>query len=207
MCTEISDLDRNLTVTAPSISRKERYLRMRPFYKQIAAHYFMQRFVDPKDIMDPDQKMGKVIWAAYHVPILVLGMLVNDEVFIENDIGWNQWDPLWNEMLNYKWIQFEYLWDDTLDSMRTIKCWMTQGHRMDNTQCEFERDDPLNQFLFPKVEKTNSNRGGSAPYSDWYIGEVLRLMDPCFRLLVKTMLRDRPNLVLGDWMEWEHFGY
>jgi len=120
--------------------------------------------VDPQDILK-DEKMSKVIWSTYYVPILVLGMLVNDEVFIEGEHekrGWSQWDPLWNEMLNYKWIQFEYLWNDTLDSIRTIKCWMTQNHRRDDTQCEMERDDPLNQFLFPNVKKTNSNRGGIA---------------------------------------------
>ena len=204
MCSEIVDVGLNLTV-----SRKERYLRLRPLYQRIAAQYLLRRFVDPQDILteNEQQKISKVIWATFHVPILVMGMLVNDEVFIEERAGWTEWDPMGNEMVNWRVVQFEWLWDDTLDSMRLLRCWMTQGHRRDDGRCELERDDPLNQFLFPIVNKTNANRGGSAPFTEWYIEEIRRLFDPCFRLWVQTVLRDRPNLVLGPWSQWDHFGY
>ena len=80
MCSDIVGVDRN--ESAPSMSRKERYLRLRPLYQRIAAQYLLRRFVDPQDILteNEQQKISKVIWATFHVPILVMGMLVNDEV-------------------------------------------------------------------------------------------------------------------------------
>ena len=70
MCSEIVDVGLNLTV-----SRKERYLRLRPLYQRIAAQYLLRRFVDPQDILTEkeQQKISKVIWATFHVPILVNG--------------------------------------------------------------------------------------------------------------------------------------
>jgi len=64
-----------------------------------------------------------------------VAMMVNDEVFIERGMGWNQWDPISNEMVNYKWTQFEWLWGDTLDSIRVLILWLTGYWRIDLNYC------------------------------------------------------------------------
>merc|ERR1712176_959749 len=103
-------------------SAKERYIAMRGHYKTLVSEYMRRRWVSPRDVMAPtsEQKLSKVIWATYHVPVLFVGMLANDEVFIDgimngsnsnsdsldgNGMGWNAWDPMSNEMPNYRWIQ------------------------------------------------------------------------------------------------------
>jgi len=191
-----------------SVDRKERYLMMREHYKEIVVEYFERRFIAPKDIMKPQtkQKGSKMIWSSYHVPVMVIGMMVNDEVFIERGMGWNQWDPISNEMVNYKWTQFEWLWGDTLDSMRMIRCWMSEGLRIQNEHCEIQRDDPLNIEMFPVINKTNS-KVGSSTFSNWYSQKIRKMFNPCFDLAVNRILEDRPKLLLGEWTEWEYFGY
>merc|ERR1712087_884822 len=122
MCSNISARARNLAIT----DRKQRYLEMREYYKEIVAEYFRRRFVGKDYVMPNNTESGtKMIWSPFHYPILVIGMLVYDEVFIENaktGMGWDQWDPLRNEIVNYRWTQFEWLWGNTLDSMRLIRC-------------------------------------------------------------------------------------
>ena len=204
LCSKISGIWRSSDIE----DRKERYMAMRGHYKEIVIEYFKRRFISPKDIMAPyaEQDGSKMIWATYHVPVLVIGMMVNDEVAIEHGMGWDQWDPLSNELLNYRWIQFEWLWGDTLDSMRMIRCWMTEGLRIDNSRCEIERDDPLNIEMFPNINKTNS-KVGSSTFSKWYSGKIKKMFNPCFDLVVNVILQDRPQLLLGEWTEWEYFGY
>ena len=114
-------------------------------------------------------KPQMVVWAAYHLPILLIGIFVYEEVYFETHTH-SDWHPIYNELLNYKWVQFEWLWNNTLDSIRTIKCWMTQGYRINNDECEFERDDPYNQDYFGEANKSNSKAVGVV--SDWYINEI-----------------------------------
>ena len=131
---------------------------------------------------------------------------MNDEVFIEHGMGWNQWNPISNEMINYKWIQFEYLWGNTLDSIRLIRCWMSQGIRIDNEHCEFGRNDMLNMESFSEINKSAS-WGGSTAFSEWYANQIVLLFNPCADLVIHCILRDRPNLLLGDWVKWKYFEY
>merc|ERR1712079_791681 len=182
-----------------TVDRKERYLMMKEHYKEIVMEYFKRRFIAPKDIMadGQEQEGSKIIWSSYHVPVMIIGMMVNDEVFIERGIGWNQWDPILNEMVNYKWIQFEWLWGDTLDSMRMIRCWMSEGLRIQSEHCEFQRDDPSNIERFQNINKSASYGDSNHLFSDRFIVEITKIFNPCFDLVVNRILEDRPNLLLG----------
>ena len=120
---------------------------------------------------------------------------------------WNQNDPISNEMVNYKWTQFEWLWGDTLDSMRMIRCWMSEGLRIQNEHCEIQRDDPLNIEMFQNINKSASYGDSNHLFSDRFIVEIRKIFNPCFDLVVNRILEDRPNLLLGEWTEWEYFGY
>jgi len=183
--------------------------------KRLVIEYFRRRFVvkDYEMVKDShggyskeEQQAGtKMIWSPFHFPILMMGMLVNDEVFIENGMGWNEWSPMENEMVNYKWIQFEYLHRNTLDSVRTIRCWMSQGLRIDNTHCEFERDEFLNDWMFSNV-RIRKSKGGGIPFSDWYSQEIGKLFTPCSEMVVNGILSDRPQMLLGQWTKWEYLG-
>lgn len=202
LCTKISGIWKGMQAA----DRREKYIAMREHYKEIAVEYFKRRFVGPKDIMlgEHEQPGTKVIWATYHVPVLVIGMLANDEVFIE----WDRWDPLEREMLNYRWMQFEFLWGDTLDSFRLIRCWMSQGLRIDNEHCEIQRDDPSNIAMFGEREKGKSKHSSTTlPFSDWFAEQIKAVFNPCTDLAVNGILHDRPNLLLGDWKQWKYFNY
>ena len=180
---------------------------MRDEYKTLIVEYLKRRYIEPRDIMDRNTKSGlsKVIWSTYIVPVLFAGLFAYDEVFIEND--WNKWDPNKNEILNYKYIQFEWLWSDTLDSIRIIKCWMTQGFRMNNDKCEYERDDIINQQLFGEIREKpyKANSKSTSKYSQWYIDEIKQIFDPCTNLITNVLLKDRPNLLIGQWLKWNHY--
>ena len=176
---------------------KEKYIKMRQNYKLLVIEYFRQRYLT-QDYVASDST--KFVWSSFQFPILMIGMLVNDEVFIENGMGWNQWNPMENEMVNYKWIQFEYLHGNTLDSMRLIRCWMSQGMRIDNQHCEFERYDPFNVLKFWKIN-TIKSKGDEIPFSEWYSDEINKLFMPCYEMVVDGILHDRPQLLLGEWMK------
>ena len=183
-------------------NKKERYLLMRDYFKTLIIEYFKSRYIKPKDIdlKWPGHRFTKVIWATYYIPILFIGLFVNDEVFINNK--WNKWDPINNEILNYKYIQFEWLWNDTLDSMRLLKCWITQGFRINNNKCEFKRNDEINKYLFSNINKTNTRNKKGVKWSKWYGEQVSILYSPCNDLIDKVLLNDRPNLLLGQWIQW-----
>ena len=183
--------------------RKSRWLLMREDYKKLIIAYFRGRYIEPKDIHTSKvTKYAKLIWSTYYVPILFIGLYVNDEVFVGDNV--DEWDPMQNEILNYRYIQFEWLWHDTLDSIRTLKCWMTQGYRLDNNKCEYERDHPLNQQYFGEVRKANSR--GKGELSDWYKDQIVGIFGPCTSLIFNNLLNDRPNIFLGDWIPWDRFG-
>ena len=187
-------------------------MKMRGHYKEMVIEYFRRRFL-VKDYemvtnsafegMEAQAAGTKMIWSPFHFPILMIGMLVNDEVFIENGMGWNQWNPMENEMVNYKWIQFEYLHGNTLDSMRLIRCWMSQGMRIDNEHCEFQRDDPFNIKAFNKTTSSKS-KGGDVAFSEWYVNAINKLFMPCYEMVVNGILHDRPRMLLGECMEWKY---
>ena len=180
---------------------KERYLLMREYYKLLIIEYFKRRYIKPKDIMKKS-KIAKTIWSSYIVPILFIGIFVNDQVFINNK--WNEWDPISNEIiLNYKYIQFEWLWNNTLDSMRLLKCWITKGFRINNNKCEYKRNDKENKKLFYQIKKTNSK--AKIGYSSWYKQEIINIFTPCTQILLNIIINDRPNLVIGEWLKWESF--
>ena len=178
----------------------------------MVIEYFRRRFL-VKDYemvtnsafegMEAQAAGTKMIWSPFHFPILMIGMLVNDEVFIENGMGWNQWNPMENEMVNYKWIQFEYLHGNTLDSMRLIRCWMSQGMRIDNEHCEFQRDDPFNIKAFNKTTSSKS-KGGDVVFSEWYVNAINKLFMPCYEMVVNGILHDRPRMLLGQWTKWKY---
>eukprot|EP01084_Bolivina_argentea_P018092 33725_1 len=176
---------------------KTKYLLMRNEYKLLIIEYFKCRYIDAKD-RNLDIGLTRLIWATYYVPILFIGLFVNDEVFIGNK--WNEWDPKNNEILNYKYIQFEWMWGNTLDSMRMLKCWITQGFRINNNQCEFQRDDVINKYLFNNLKKTNSR--GKARFSDSYITGIKKIFTPCTQLVTDALLKDRPHILIGEWIEW-----
>ena len=204
MCSEMMGIWRSSDI----VDRKERYIKMRGHYKEMVIEYFRRRFV-VKDYEMPDNTMEgmvsgtKMIWSPFHYPVLLIGMLVNDEVFIDRGMGWNQWDPISNEMLNYKWTQFEWLWGNTLDSMRMIRCWMSEGLRIDNDQCEFRRNDTFNVHKFTESAVMKS-KGGATPFSDWYANEIANIFTPCSDLIVNGILFDRPALLLGEWERWNN---
>lgn len=213
MCSNISAISKEMAI----IDRKEKYMAMRGHYKEMVIEYFRRRFV-VKDYEMPNNTectMGgneddllcvsgtKMVWSPFHYPILLIGMLVNDEVFIDRGVGWNEWDPMSNEMLNYRMMQFEYIWGNTLDSMRFIRCWMSQGLRIDNDHCEFRRNDTFNIDKFTGSLHMKS-KGGSTPFSDWYANEIKNIFTPCSDLIVNGILYDRPNLLLGEWMKWKY---
>ena len=138
------------------------------------------------------QKGTKVVWSTYYLPALLIGLFVNDEIY-KNNLSFN-----------YKWIQFEWLWSDTLDSMRTIKCWMTHGYRINNNKCEFQKYDIINKKLFNHITKTHSF-GSKAPFTDYYINEIVKIFTPFHNLLVNALLNDRPNVLIGHWQKWDYF--
>ena len=202
----INGICNNITTKYKQIhleDKKERWLLMREDYKKLIIQYFKGRYNEPKDIFNEKvSRFCKLIWATYYVPILFVGLFVNDEVFIgDNNI--DEWDPMKNEILNYRYIQFEWLWHDTLDSIRTLKCWMTQGWRLGNDKCEYERDDVLNEEWFRIINKSSSKGRGKLP--EWYKDEIVDIFSPCTNLIVNNLLRDRPNIFLGQWIPWDRF--
>ena len=87
LCTKLH----KMWLGADATERKARYMEMRVHYKEMVAEYFKRRFIEPKDIMAPykEQDGSKVIWATYHMPVLIIGMMVYDEVFIEHGVTYN----------------------------------------------------------------------------------------------------------------------
>ena len=55
--------------------------------------------------------------------------------------------------------------------------------------------------LFEEVHKTNA-AGSGKPYSDKYARTVEELFKPCVLTLKDIVLRVRPNILLGEWVDW-----
>ena len=81
VCEDIKNVYDDMKRSTEVDERKQRYMAMRQHYKRLVAEYMRRRWVSPKDVMAPthQQKLSKVIWATYHVPVLFVGMLVNDD--------------------------------------------------------------------------------------------------------------------------------
>ena len=77
--------------------------------------------------------------------------------------------------------------------------------RIDNEHCEFQRDDEQNIMKFMNV-RTRKSMGGDVAFSDWYANEVNKLFMPCYDMVVNGILRDRPQMLLGEWMKWKYLG-
>ena len=167
------------------LNKGERHKMMKVHYMRLIVEYLRRKYISPKDV-EPmnDQKGSKVVWATYYLPVLLIGMFANNEV---------------HQTSNYKWIQFEWLWHYPLDSMRTIKCWITG----DDKECGIKRDYPQNIELFSIVNRTNHK--ATAAFTDYYIQEIKALFIPHTNLLTKALLRDRSDLLIGQWKKWKYF--
>ena len=166
------------------MSGEARHLLMRTHYKRMVTEYFRRRFIEPKDIMVPRVPNvsipAKIVWSTYHWPVLLAGMLASDEVsgvFLDS---------------NYKWIQFEYMWANEPDSMSALKCWVTRLARCNVNQNE-------------SSVKNFSARATRKPVSDWFIAQIQRIFTPCTSMAISGVLKDRPGLLLGEWLRWYYF--
>ena len=145
-------------------------------YKQFVVEY-LKEFVKR---MHKSTRLHIFIHAPFLLPTLLIGLLS-----YEQELGIYD---------HFKVIQFEYMYSDTPNAMSAIRCWITRicGD-----------DDDEKDYLFDRVEKANSAAPKNKTFSKWYENQIHRLFDPCTESMLNLVLKDRRDLLIGDWYSWQ----
>eukprot|EP01083_Nonionella_stella_P028374 78145_1 len=199
MCSDLNGRWNQLELDGES--GRDRYLRMRKEYRNFLVIYYWKRYVEQLFMVDP--RMGIFKWSGFILPSLLTAWTAWDEVKGETFME-NEWDPLGNnEVYQSKVIQFEWMFDNIAKAMKEIKCWMMDIRT--DAGCDDEIDDKENEKLFENVEHLNVNRPSSwKEYNEYYESNMQRLWNPCNMALQNIVLRDRPQLLLGGWQDWNY---
>ena len=167
-----------LTLKMNGLERYE-FMKQR-HYKRLMATYLYLRYVSPKQI-EPKMRQNGFVWVPFQFPTLLFWILSMDENGAQN---------------SFKIMQFDYLWKHSDDSMIIMRCWITN-------ECDYN----ANKLKMIKSNQTNTTKNnakaqGSASMATQAI--VRDIYQPCYQSLVH-LLTDRPELLLGKWMNWKHW--
>ncbi len=176
-------------------------------YRGFVAEYLRLKFVAPRTVNDrPRQHIFK--WAPLLIPNLLIGLIA-----FEQELG------IYG---HFKVVQFEYIYSDTADAMSNIRCWITGS-------CG--ADDVEKQHLFETVDRRNSAVPSNTTFTGWFDAEVFmyfhslfsnqsvktcfeflqrfatnqikRVFGQCTEATIDLVLRDRVDLLIGDWIPWK----
>ena len=153
------------------------------FYRNYMGLYLKLKFVngwiEPRVRREPDAMM----FSALIFPTMLFWIHAYDEVYGRYS-SWNQ----------VRFIQFEWLYDDKSSgkAFNMIYCWITY----DKYKCPFTND---NRF---EVNVLRENKRSIGEYSNNYSIVVQDLYRDCNHALQNILLKERPNLLIGEWIDW-----
>eukprot|EP01083_Nonionella_stella_P070187 187667_1 len=154
------------------------------FYREYMALYLKLKLVDkhiePKVRREPDA----MLYSALIFPTLLFWIEAYDEVYGRN---------IENEWNNLRFVQFEWLYSNQKESFNMIHCWITYGVY----ECPFTTDNTFENVL-RKEHKSYGN------YSDVWKGKVQSMYVDCNHAMQSVLLVERPNLLIGSWLDWKY---
>eukprot|EP01084_Bolivina_argentea_P281959 482532_1 len=159
----------------------ERYLNMKFIYKTFIVQFMWEKYVNLH--VNNSMIYG---WSAFVFPTILTAFIAYDE--------------LKNNYINYKIIQFEWMYSDDkhiAGLMKSIYCWVMN---INESECSPIIDTDQNIKLFEMIGKYNHvtpNINVNDYYYQYYANKIHLLFDSCNEALLNLM-HDR-NLMFGEW--------
>eukprot|EP01083_Nonionella_stella_P088121 245401_1 len=177
----------------------KRFLQLKTDYKRFIVTYLWRKFVDPMDIQSRGLREDLFMWAPFTFPVFLISLFSHDEVL--NNTVWYDWTPI----QSYRVVQFEWLYADIPNAMKTIKCWVME---LNTIECDTHLPDAQNRDIFESesIERHNHIENATVwqqPYA-WYEDNIRQLFNPCYDTMQHILLYDRPHLLLGEWKSWNY---
>eukprot|EP01083_Nonionella_stella_P167766 564693_1 len=176
-----------------------RFVQLKTDYKRFIVTYLWRKFVDPMDIQSRGLREDLFMWAPFTFPVFLISLFSHDEVL--NNTVWYDWTPI----QSYRVVQFEWLYADIPNAMKTIKCWVME---LNTIECDTHLPDAQNRDIFESesIERHNHIENATVwqqPYA-WYEDNIRQLFNPCYDTMQHILLHDRPHLLLGEWKSWNY---
>ena len=198
MCTELNRQWE--TLRSDGKTPRDRYLGMMDEYRTFLVAYLYRRFVNEEFMTQPRMDIHK--WSALLLPS-TLSTLVAWEEVKGMEFMRNEWDPMGDtEFYENRYIQFEWMYGNLNEAMKLVRCWMMD--LKDGTECDAGMK-LTQQGLFDGVGLSNSDRANSTRMEDKGYREGMQpLWEPCNLAMQHIVLEDRPQLLLGEWVDWNY---
>ena len=159
------------------------------FYRDYMGLYLKLRFIDgmiePLTRIEPDT----MLYSALIFPTILFWIQAFDEVY-GRSFGVDKIER-WNGL---RFIQFEWMYANQRKSFNMIHCWIVYGKYDCN---EFKDDDTFETVL------RKERRSFGEPSKSWN-EKVWGMYKDCSHSLQDILLKDRPNLLMGQWIDWEN---
>ena len=155
--------------------------RFKLFYRKLMGLYLRLKFVDKMIEPHVRREPDAMLFSALIFPTFLFWIHAFDEIY-----GQNEWN-------NLRFVQFEWLYSNQMESFNIIHCWIKYGHY----DCKHRKD-----VTFSKVLKKEAKAYGV--YTDYFKHEVQKMYVDCNHELHKVLVLDRPNLLIGEWMNWQY---
>eukprot|EP01084_Bolivina_argentea_P242202 406386_1 len=152
------------------------------FYRDFMALYLKLRFIDETIEPHVRREPDAMIYSTLIFPTFLFWIQSFDEIYGRN------FNNEWN---NLRFVQFEWLYANKKESFNMIHCWVVYGVY----NCPFKHSNSFDNVL--RLE-----RQAYGSYSDYWSESVQKLYVDCNHALQSVLLKDRPGLLIGEWIDW-----